>query len=193
MTPRVTPDPAPPEPAAAPAAGWRARLARLRERRAVRWGLEAAWVLAVVLAIGAWQARGHLGAGERPELTLPALEGPPVSLASLRGKPTLVVLWAPWCGVCKAQSDNVSRVRRLAGERAHVVSIALSYQEVGEVAAYVREQGVEYPVLLGGEDAAGALRTNGYPTAYFLDAEGRVTRSVSGYTTTAGLLLRLLL
>jgi thiol-disulfide isomerase/thioredoxin len=158
-----------------------------------RWSLEAAWVVAVLAAIGAWQSRGHLGAGERPELTLPALSGPPVSLASLRGKPALVVLWAPWCGVCKAQSDNVSRVLRLAGDRAHVVSIAGSYGGVEEVAAYVREHGVEYPVLLGGEDTARAFHVEAYPTAYFLDAEGRVKRSVAGYTTTAGFLVRLLL
>jgi thiol-disulfide isomerase/thioredoxin len=178
----------------APAAeGGRIRLARLRQRRAVRWGLEAAWVIAVVAAVGAWQARSHLAPGARPELTLPSLAGPPVSLTSLRGKPVLVVLWAPWCGVCKAQSDNVSRVMRLAGDRAHVVSIAASYGDVAEVAAYVRERGVEYPVLLGGEHTARAFRVEAYPTTYFLDAEGRVKRSVAGYTTTAGLLARLLL
>jgi len=159
----------------------------------VRWALEAAWVMAILAAVGAWQVRGHVQAGTRPEFTLPALSGEPVSLASLRGKPALVVLWAPWCGVCKAQSDNVGRVQRLVGDRARVISVASSYGDVSEVEAYVRERGVEYPVLLGGDGVAKALRVEAYPTAYFLDAEGRVKRSVAGYTTTAGLLLRLLL
>jgi thiol-disulfide isomerase/thioredoxin len=165
----------------------------IARRRAVRWGLEAAWVIAVLAAVGAWQARDNLPSGTAPEFTLPTLAGDPVSIAALRGRPVLVVLWAPWCGVCKAQSDNVGRVMRLVGNRAHVLSIASSYEDVAEVAAYVRERGVEYPVLLGGDGTTTPLRARGYPTAYFLDAEGRVKRSVGGYTTTAGLLLRLLL
>lgn len=31
-----------------------------------------------------------------PEITLPALDGSPVSLASFRGKKLLVFMWASW-------------------------------------------------------------------------------------------------
>lgn len=179
-------------PTAGPATGWRARLARLRERRAVRWGLEVAWIAVVLAAVGAFQARNHLDSGTAPDLTLPALDGGEVSLASLAGKPAMVVFWAPWCGVCKAQSDNVGRVLRLAGSRAHVVTVAAAYDDLAEVQAYVAERGSPYPVLLGGDEAVRAFRVEAFPTVYFLDARGRVKRSTAGYTTTAGMLLRLL-
>jgi thiol-disulfide isomerase/thioredoxin len=184
-------DPSPSAPPASAPARWLARFLELRERRWFRWSMDLA-VLALLLGgIGLWQARHHVR-GVPPEAPLRTLDGAPVSLATLRGKPAMVAFWAPWCGVCAAQSGNVGRAMRLAGDRARVVSIATSFEDVAQVRAYVAEHGVEYPVLLGDDDAVKAFRVDAYPTLYFLDAEGRITGSVSGYTTTAGMLARLL-
>jgi hypothetical protein len=74
-----------------------------------------------------------------------------------------------------------------------VVSIAASFEEVAQVRAYVRDHGVDYPVLLGDDALLRAFHVEVFPTAYFLDARGRVQGSVTGYTTTLGLLARLFL
>jgi thiol-disulfide isomerase/thioredoxin len=176
-----------------PAPGFSAWLERQHERRWFRWAVDLAIVAAVVLGVNAWQTRGHLGPGAAPSVTAPSLAGPPVSLESLRGKPVLVAFWAPWCTVCKAESGNLSLVRRLAGDRASVVSVAAAFDDVGQVRGYVGEHGVDYPVLLGDEALVRAFRVEAFPTVYFLDARGRVKGSTSGYTTTIGLLWRLLL
>lgn len=182
---------APASPPSAPAR-WLARYLALCERRWFRWSRDLLLLAALLLAIGAWQARGHVR-GAPPEVALRTLEGAPASLASLRGKPAMVAFWAPWCGVCAAQSGNVGRTMRLAGGRARVVSIATSFEDLAQVRAYMADHGVEYPVLLGDDDAVQAFKVEAYPTIYFLDAEGRITGSVMGYTTTAGMLARLLL
>ncbi|HSN90420.1 MAG TPA: TlpA disulfide reductase family protein [Anaeromyxobacteraceae bacterium] len=168
------------------------RLRGLRAKRWFRWSLDAALLVAVFLVLGAWQTRGHLDRGEAPALVLPSLSGEPVALASLRGKPTLVAVWAPWCSVCRAASDNLGRVERIAGLRVRVVSIAAAYEDEEEVRRYVREQGLEHPVLLADDGAVQALRVGAFPTYYFLDAEGRVKGSAAGYTSTLGMLARLL-
>ena len=56
----------------------------------------------------------------------------------------------------------------------------------------VASRGVDVPVWLGDERALRDFRLDVFPTAYFLDAEGRVKGSVSGYTTTLGLVARTL-
>ncbi len=175
-----------------PPLGWRARLEALERRRWFRWGGEAVVVLLAVLAIGAIQSRHHLSGGERPSATFRTLEGAPVTLESLRGKPLALAFWAPWCGVCAAQSDNLSRTLRWAGARVQVVSVAAAFGDVSEVRAYMKEHRVEYPVLLGDDATVRAFHVEAFPTVYFLDAEGRITGSVAGYTTTGGLLARLL-
>ncbi len=158
-----------------------------RERRAVRWTVDALALLAIFLLISAYQTRKHLR-GPMPALQLRATSGETVALDSLRGKKTLVYVWAPWCGVCKVESSNVSRVRSLVGGRANVVSIVAGYQSADEVQRHVATHSIDYPVLLGDEHA---LAVTSFPTIYFLDEQGRITRSVTGYTTTAGLLARL--
>lgn len=169
---------------------WLQRIRKLRERRLVRWTLDALLVLAVLFAVTAWQTRHH-ARGDAPDFALPTLEGGVVTKRDLAGKPTLLVFWAPWCTVCRLESANISRVRDLVGERANVVSIASSYEDVAAVRRYVEERAVDYPVLLGGAEVARDYRVSVFPTVYFLDDEGRISGSVVGYTTTAGLLWRL--
>jgi thiol-disulfide isomerase/thioredoxin len=163
------------------------------ERRWFRWGGEVVVVLGALLVVGLIQTRHHLGGGERPSAAFRTLDGATVTLASLRGRPVALTFWAPWCQVCAAQSGNLGRVAGWAGDRGRVVSVASAYGDVAEVRAYMTAHAVSYPVLLGDDQTTRAFRVEAFPTTYFLDAEGRVTGSVTGYTTTVGLLARLLL
>ena len=147
---------------------------------------------ALVLGIGAWQTRSHLSGGQAPDAVLTTLAGERVSLDSLRGKPVVLAFWAPWCSVCAAESQNLSWAQRVVGDRARVVSIAASFEDLAQVRAYVRDHGVDYPVLLGDDALLRAFHVEAFPTAYFLDSGGRVQGSVTGYTTTLGLLARLI-
>ncbi len=163
-----------------------------RESRAFRWAVEIAFLFAIVLAISAFQTRRHLR-GPLPALSLTTLGGERTSLAAASaGKRTLVYVWSPWCTVCKAESQNIAWVRSIVGDHANVVSIAAGWERVEDVRQYVAERGVQYPVLLGGESVARALRVEAFPTIYVIDAQGRISSSVAGYTTTLGLLARLL-
>ena len=170
----------------------KARWLELRKKRWFRWTADLSIVLLIVIAAGLWQTRGHVS-GDAPPFSLQTLAGDNVSLASLKGKPVLLAFWAPWCGVCKTESSNFSLVKRIAGDRVHVLSVASSWEQLSEVQGYVAQQGVDYPVLLDVTQLSQQFRVEAFPTVYFLDGEGRVKRSAVGYTTTVGLLVRLLL
>jgi thiol-disulfide isomerase/thioredoxin len=164
---------------------------RYRTQRAFRWFVDLS-LLAVVLGVMGWfQTRNH-PRGDAPSYTFRTLEQTEVTLASLSGKPTVLAVWAPWCGVCKMESGNVSRARAWLGERANVVSVATAYDDVSQVRTYMEQQGVDYPVLLAGEDFTRMMRVEAFPTVFVLDSSGRIVSSVQGYTTTLGLMFRAL-
>jgi peroxiredoxin len=165
---------------------WQRVTAAYRRSRALRWALELLLLCAAVLAMDAFQTRGHVH-GRPPELSFSTLQGEPVSLASLRGQPLVLVVWAPWCGVCKLEASNVARARRWLEPRAKVLSIAASYGSVEDVRGFMREQGVDYPVLLADRGFERAFGVRAFPSLFVLDAAGDVVRSTQGYTSTLGL------
>jgi len=171
-------------------------LARLRDRyrkqRLFRWGFDALVLVLVLAGFGLYQTR-HLVGGVAPAFALPGLDGHEFTLQSYSGKPVLLAFWAPWCTVCRSTSDNVARVMRWTGSNANVVSIATAFQSDNDVKAYVAEHDVPYRVLLDHGQIAGEYAVTSFPTFYFLDAQGKVKHTAVGYTSTVGMLWRLML
>ncbi|MFZ5442945.1 MAG: TlpA family protein disulfide reductase [Myxococcota bacterium] len=166
--------------------------ARYRTSRLFRWTADLLMLALLVWVVGLFQTRNH-ARGVAPAYAFSTLEGGSSSFGDLAGKPTIVAVWAPWCSVCKAESDNVSRVRRWLGDRAHVVSVATAFEDVSQVRAYMAAQQVDYPVLLARDDFSQVMGIGAFPTVFVLDAKGNVVSSMQGYTTTLGLYLRALL
>jgi thioredoxin-related protein len=159
-------------------------------KRIPRWLLELLVVALVLWAVHAYETR-DLARGVAPAFTLTDLQGSPWTRARLEGKRTLLVFWAPWCGVCRAMGRNVSWVKALSGERARVISIASDYSSVEEVRRYAKEHEIDYPVLLGARSVARAFQVRAYPTVFVLDESGHIQSSMVGYATTLGMYLRL--
>jgi len=67
-----------------------------------------------------------------PELEVEDFIGnPPPTLASLRGRPLLLFIWADWCGDCKAQAAALAHVKSRYDDRGLQVMAVTRYYEEG--------------------------------------------------------------
>lgn len=114
--------------------------------------------------------------GGLPDATLPCLGGgPSVDLASLRGRPTLINVWAQYCGPCRQESPVIQQFYRHAGNRVRVLGIDFADQLPSRAIAFAAEYDLTYPQLADPSAALKAsLRVTGIPVTLFVRADGRV-------------------
>lgn len=95
--------------------------------------------------------------------------------ADLAGKPAVLSFWTTWCPYCARQTPVLVEAHRRYGPQGiQFVGIDVK-EEPSVVEAYVRANGIPYPIGLDRDgQIAAAYRVSGFPTTYFLDAGGRV-------------------
>ncbi len=105
-----------------------------------------------------------------PDFELQTLQGAPVHLGDFRGQPVLVNFWATWCEPCKEEMPAIQSRYHKGGFAVLAVDFDESADQVNE---FVNELGLDLPVLL---DPGGKIqelyRVRGYPTTFFIDADG---------------------
>jgi cytochrome c biogenesis protein CcmG, thiol:disulfide interchange protein DsbE len=149
-------------------------------------------VLAVVVAGAVLALRpGGGGAGAasgRPAPPLPAraLDGAPVTLADLRGRPVLVNFWAAWCGPCKREAPELRALAARTRGRARVVGVDWT-DDSSAARSFARAHGWRYPLLSDPDGRTGdSWGITGLPTSFALDAHGRIVATLRGPQTVAG-------
>lgn len=157
----------------------------------MRWLLGGLVVAAVIVLIAAFYPnenapdRGPAQAigDELPALTLSALHGSQISLQTLRGKDTLVNVWATWCGPCRREMPALSMLARQMGPQLTVIAIDQG-EDAKVVADYVRAFNVEFPIYLDPDQRIGTrLHLVGLPSSFFIDRRGVIKDAVDGEMT----------
>ena len=159
-----------------------------------RWLLNGAIILAVFLAVSAWQ-RKDLVSNQVPAplFRLPALSGDSVALEDFQGKRVLLYFFAPWCKVCDFSIGNLNWVRKLRAEdSASLLAVALSYDDLNSVKSFLKRNPLDVPVLLGTPELFKSYRIRAFPTVYTVNKSGKIDGSTVGYATTLGLWWRTL-
>jgi peroxiredoxin len=159
-----------------------------------RWVLELAAVVALYVALSAYQGRHLIGTGETaPAFTLTALDGSRVSLESLRGKRTLVHFWATWCGVCRQEFGALNAVAAGLGKDEALVTVVADSDDAEAVRHFAEERGLHYPILLASDDVVRTYRVGAFPTNYFITPDGTIAAHTVGMSSRWSLNARLAL
>ena len=140
------------------------------------------------LAIFGFASSGSSKAGRTaPALPREQLAGAPVTLASLRGHPALVVFWASWCEPCIREAPALERFAQSAQGHNRIVGVDWSDERSG-ARAFVRRWGWTFPTLRDGNGTVGnEYEIATLPTTFVLDASGHIRRTLHGPQTEATL------
>ncbi|WP_297527522.1 protein disulfide oxidoreductase [Thiohalobacter sp.] len=162
-----------------------------RQRGAPQRLGRAAWqaglVVLVLYALHLYQVRDTVE-GPAPAFAGVDLDGRSLSLAEHAGRPVLVHFWATWCPVCRAEAGNISD---LAEDHA-VITIALEDTPPAQFKRFLAERELAYPVIRDPEgELAARYGVRGVPASFVVDADGNIRFTTIGYTTEAGLRLRM--
>jgi thiol-disulfide isomerase/thioredoxin len=111
-----------------------------------------------------------------PDFTLKNLGGKPVQLSSYRGQAVLLNFWATWCEPCKIEMPWFVELQKDYGPQGlQIVGVAMDDSDESDIAKFVKDMGVNYPILIGkeavGEEYGGV---NVLPTTFFIDRDGKI-------------------
>lgn len=145
----------------------------------------------IVVAIQMWQKR-EVVRGPALALAGPLAGGGSGSLEAARraapGRPLLLYFWAEWCPICKAVESSVTAV----GHDVPLLTVAMQSGDAAAVAALLAARGLRWPALADADGRmAASYGLHGVPAFVIIDATGQVRFVELGYTSQAGIRLRL--
>jgi peroxiredoxin len=110
-----------------------------------------------------------------PPISLPDLEGRTVSLAGLRGQPTMVLFWNPGCGFCAGMLDELREWDHSRTNGAPQLLVVSS----GTAESHAEMQ-LQSPVVLDDASATmSAYSAHGTPMAVLVDDDGNVASNLA--------------
>ncbi|WP_186289555.1 TlpA disulfide reductase family protein [Methylomonas koyamae] len=121
-----------------------------------------------------------------PELnfSLPDLQDVPQSIAQWRGKILLVNFWATWCPPCLKEIPEFVKLQAEYQDRG-VQFVGIALEDKQPVLDYQSQVKVNYPLLIGGEDAAMLAQRlgnliNTVPFTVIVDPQGKIVHRQLG-------------
>jgi peroxiredoxin len=118
-----------------------------------------------------------------PALRVTTFDGRTVTLGGFHGRPVVVNFFESWCGTCRVEQPDLSKVAAEFAGRAGFVGVSY-HDTVAAGRAYQRRFGVSYPLANDPSGRTWARWEVPYqPVTVLVDAQGRVAERFDGGTT----------
>ena len=120
------------------------------------------------------------GGSAVPALAFDCLGGGSLDLTRAPGAPTVVNLWASWCGPCRDELPLLQEFADAAGEQVRVIGV-VSKDGEPQAASFAVDAGTSFPSAFDGDgELMAQLGLNGLPFTMFLAADGTLVHSELG-------------
>nr|WP_304216069.1 TlpA disulfide reductase family protein [Fredinandcohnia onubensis] len=119
-----------------------------------------------------------------PDFTLKTTSGEEMKLSEFRGKKVILNFWASWCPPCKAEMPHMEEFY-VENKESNVallsVNLTTAEKKSSDVAKFVDEYGLTFPVLLDEKGNIGQIyQAYAIPTSYLIDSKGIVRKKIVG-------------
>ena len=133
------------------------------------------------------QASNGLRAGQAGRETignfrLQNIAGGFMTNADLKGRVTVVDLFATWCGPCISEIPNYNQLYSAYQGQPDVALIGIAVESPRRgLESKIQQLGIKYPVLIGDNDALTVFGdVEAFPTTVLIDKEGKIYKTYRG-------------
>src|SRR5277367_3638025 len=117
-----------------------------------------------------------------PDFTLQSLDGKNMRLSDFRGKAVLLNFWATWCGPCRIEMPwFVDLQNQYGAQGLQIVGVAMDDSSKDDIAKFVKDMGVNYPILIGKDsvgDQYGGVPA--LPQSFLIARDGKIVDKIVG-------------
>ena len=119
------------------------------------------------------------------DFSLTDLNGRQMKLSQYRGHPVILDFWATWCAPCRHQIPELKKLYEKYHRSRGLVVLGIACDTVqGEgarsVKPFVRDFGINYPILLAETSVLDSFGVEAIPTTIFLSPQGAIVGHIMG-------------
>jgi len=144
-------------------------------------------LVVIVVFAGQFLMNQGLKMGQPPIIKQQTITGQSAMQTISQG-PAVIYFWAEWCGVCNMMQQPMTAVL----QDYPIITVAVKSGDKHAVQAYLTEKSLNWPVI---NDPLGTIaqqyQATGVPSIFFLNQQGEIVLTATGYTSEIGLRLRL--
>lgn len=115
-----------------------------------------------------------------PEWSLEDPDGNDYALSDLRGRVVVMDFWATWCGPCRMAMPGMQKLHEEFKDQP-VSVLGINCWESGDPESFMAGKGLDYGLLVNGDNVANAYGVSGIPTFYVIGKDGKVVHHEVGY------------
>ena len=135
----------------------------------------------LVAVAGCWADPGGPYEGQRaPSIEGSLMSGGALDFESLRGKPTMLIFWASWCGPCRQEAPEIASIAQQHGAAINLLAVNAG-EPLAVAQRAAKEMAIRWPVVMDSDGSIQSLyNVSGIPLVVILDADGVVRHRNNG-------------